>query len=49
MESRSFSSYVKLQIGSIAIIGLIGVDLASVNELFGDFFVDAKINKYHEF
>jgi hypothetical protein len=38
-----------LDVGTIAVAGVVGVDLAAVDELFGDAFVEAEIDLDHKF
>lgn len=46
-ESKCDYQYVKQQVGTVRVIGTIWVDLTSVDKLFGDGFIDAKIDQYH--
>ena len=47
--SKSRRPYVKLQVSSIALSGMVGVNLAAVDELLGDAFIQAQVDEYHEF
>ena len=46
-ESKCCYQYIKQQVGTVRVIGTIWIDLTSVDKLFGDRFIYAKIDQYH--